>query len=139
MIRDLEDEDLDDLELQMDQDQGEVDDEAFQNELLFNVQGLGSIKKINSIDIYVKGRDCEDCIKDLCRACRRDDKVKMRVDNFAPLLFRFSPPLPQYCALIASPPTSQCWGHSARRHHHSVLRFISLPLCTSCCWRGDCQ
>jgi len=63
--------DIDDLEKQIDFD--DVDevylDEKIRNELLFAVQGLGSTKKMNDLDFYMKGPHCEDSLKDILKLC----------------------------------------------------------------------
>ena len=78
LVRDynFENEVEEDLERQIDFDFNDVDSEKFCNELLFHVQGLGSVREINGLSIYVKGPHCEDSLKDLIKICKRDD-----VDN----------------------------------------------------------
>ncbi|EAR94710.2 Yip1 domain protein (macronuclear) [Tetrahymena thermophila SB210] len=72
--RDLnEQDDLDNLDLQYDRNNEYLDIEKFNSDLLFAVQGLGSVKQVNEIEIYVKGPHCEESIKDLIRLCRKDD------------------------------------------------------------------
>lgn len=67
-----DDDDMDDLEKQIDFDQNDEDVEKFKNELLFFVQGLGSTKKHNDLEIYLKGSHCEDSLKDIIKCCRKD-------------------------------------------------------------------
>lgn len=43
-----------------------------QDELLFNIQGVGSIKKINNYDVYVKNKDCETSLNYLYRSIRNE-------------------------------------------------------------------
>jgi hypothetical protein len=75
IIRDLNmsDDDGVDLEKQLDFDYNDGEDDRFKNELLFCVQGLGSIKQHGQIEFYMKGPHCEDSLKDLIRLCKRDD------------------------------------------------------------------
>lgn len=65
--------DIDDLEKQIDFDAPLETDDKFKNELLFYVQGLGSTKKHNELEFYMKGPHCEDSLKDIIRMCKRDD------------------------------------------------------------------
>lgn len=64
---------MDNLELQYDRQNEVFDYEKYSSDLLFAVQGLGSVKIVRGIEIYVKGPHCEESIKDLIRICRRDD------------------------------------------------------------------
>lgn len=41
-------------------------------ELLFCVQGVGSIKNINDFDVYLKHDHCEDSLKDILSSIRKD-------------------------------------------------------------------
>lgn len=76
LVRDLNfenDIDYDNLENQLDQNFNIENDEEFQNDLLFSVQGLGGIKEINNLEIYIKNNHCEDSLKELIRILKRDD------------------------------------------------------------------
>lgn len=42
------------------------------SELLFCVQGVGSIKNINGYDVYVKHEHCEESLKDVLSKIRKD-------------------------------------------------------------------
>lgn len=65
--------DDDNLEHHLDQNFNEENDEKFQNELLFSVQGLGGVKKFNDMELYIKNKDCEDSLKELIRILKNDD------------------------------------------------------------------
>ena len=65
--------DYDNLEKHLDQNFNVENDEKFQNELLFAVQGLGGVKKFNTLEIYIKSQDCEESLKELVRILKRDD------------------------------------------------------------------
>jgi len=43
-----------------------------QNDILFEVQGVGQIKNINGYDVYVKSEQCDDCLKNIFRFLQRD-------------------------------------------------------------------
>ncbi|EGR31244.1 Yip1 domain protein [Ichthyophthirius multifiliis] len=58
-----EQDDLDNLDLQYDKQNEIFDHEKFTSELLFAVQGLGSNKFVNQIEIYVKGDHCEENVQ----------------------------------------------------------------------------
>ena len=66
---------MDDIEANIDKASVEGDDdvERLKNRLLFSVQGLGSTKDFNQLDIYVKGPHCEDSLKDILKLC--DEKT----------------------------------------------------------------
>ncbi len=46
--------------------------DRMQDDLLFNIQGVGSIKKINGYDVYVKNKDCETSLNCLYRTIKND-------------------------------------------------------------------
>lgn len=65
--------DYENLDHQLDQNFNNENDEQFQNDLLFSVQGLGGIKEINNLEIYVKNAHCEESLKELIRILKKDD------------------------------------------------------------------
>ena len=67
------DNEVDDLDKQLDISFNDGNDEKFKNELLFFVQGLGSVKEINGFDAYVKGPHCEESLIDIIKMCKKDD------------------------------------------------------------------
>jgi len=71
---DKNDDDPDDIEKQIDNDNDDEFDEKSRNELLFAVQGLGSTKKMNGIDFYMKGPHCEDSLIDIIKLCKKHDE-----------------------------------------------------------------
>lgn len=75
LVRDynFENEVDDNFEGQIDFEYNNAENEKYRNELLFHVQGLGSVREINGLPIYVKGSHCEDSLKDLIKICKRDD------------------------------------------------------------------
>lgn len=67
--------DLDDIDDGVDQvDQSEIDRnrDRLQDDLLFNIQGVGAIKKINGYDVYVKNKDCETSLNYLYRMIKNE-------------------------------------------------------------------
>jgi hypothetical protein len=50
----------------------ERDEQKVLDELLFCVQGVGSIKNINGLDVFVKDEYCEQSLKDISRFLRAD-------------------------------------------------------------------
>jgi hypothetical protein len=77
-IIDLENVPPEDLEIQHDIDEIEdsidkpIDKEQLSGSLLFATQGLGNIKKLGEIDVFIKGPHCQQCLKDLHRLLRKD-------------------------------------------------------------------
>jgi hypothetical protein len=47
-----------------------------ENDLLFNVQGIGALKKINGYDVFVKNKDCETSLNYLYRSIKNDSIFK---------------------------------------------------------------
>lgn len=43
-----------------------------ENELLFWVQGVGSIKQVGGLDVYVKSEHCEESLKELFKYLKFD-------------------------------------------------------------------
>lgn len=52
--------------------------------MLFDVQGLGSIKNVGGFDVYVKGHYCEDNIKSIYRDITkgRSNFVKLKLGEW---------------------------------------------------------
>mgnify|MGYP000932345905 CR=1 FL=1 len=75
LIRDynFENEVEDDFERQVDFEFNNAENQKFRNELLFAVQGLGSVREVGGLSVYVKGSHCDDSVKDLIKFCKRDD------------------------------------------------------------------
>ena len=65
--------DYDNLEQHLDEHFNKEDDEQFQNDLLFAVQGLGGVKKFNELEIYIKNNHCEESLKELIRILKKDE------------------------------------------------------------------
>ena len=51
----------------------EMNDQALLNELLFSVQGVGAIKDVDGVELFVKGQHCEDAMKDIHRFLKREN------------------------------------------------------------------
>jgi len=68
-----------DYEIDMDQEddmrEDIFDQASLQNELLFVVQGLGSIEFVDGYDRYVKKPECEESLKDLVKMIKRDGNL----------------------------------------------------------------
>ena len=46
--------------------------DRMQDELLFNIQGVGSIKKVNNYDVYVKNKDCYGSLQYLSKLIKNE-------------------------------------------------------------------
>lgn len=62
-----------DIDEAPDRDDNDID--KLKNKLLFYVQGLGSTKDFNQLDIYVKGPHCEDSLKDIYKLCEGNNML----------------------------------------------------------------
>lgn len=47
-----------------------------ENELLFWVQGVGSIKQVGGLDVYVKSEHCEESLKELFKYLKFDNQTE---------------------------------------------------------------
>jgi hypothetical protein len=60
-------------------DVGEFDqpktEDKLEHQMLHLVQGVGSIKSVNGIDVYVKADHCEESIKELIKLLKFDDSL----------------------------------------------------------------
>ena len=65
-------EDYNNFEDHIDEDMNRRDLHAFKNQILFNVQELGAVKIYHNNEIFLKGEHCEDSLKDLNKAVRKD-------------------------------------------------------------------
>ena len=63
-----------DKELLQKEEQKKYD--SVENQLLFNVQGIGAVKKINGYDVFVKNKDCETSLNHLYRSIKNDSIFK---------------------------------------------------------------
>jgi hypothetical protein len=57
---------------------GDIDKEEerrIQQELLFFLQGVGSIKKVNDYDVYVKHAQCEHSLTDVYRRLKNESNI----------------------------------------------------------------
>ena len=63
----------DNIENHIDDDLNRMDPQKHLNQILFYVQELGSIKLFHDNEIFVKGVNCEDSLKDLNKACKNDN------------------------------------------------------------------
>ena len=50
--------------------------ELVENDLLFTVQGVGSVKNVAKVDVYVKHESCESSLKDLIRQLKNESSVR---------------------------------------------------------------
>ena len=50
--------------------------DKLQDDLLFNIQGVGTIKKINGYDVFVKNKDCETSLNYLYRSIKNENEFE---------------------------------------------------------------
>ncbi len=60
------------IENELEEQQDSLPEEELKKELLFCVQEVGAVKRVNDADVYVKGPDCEVALRDLHRYIRHD-------------------------------------------------------------------
>ena len=56
--------------LQMDKEERQ----RIEKEILFCVQGVGGIKSVGGMDVYVKNQYCEESIRDLIKLLKRENE-----------------------------------------------------------------
>ena len=69
-------ENFDDIDINEDEGNrnlGEINEEEMRGEIIFCIQGVGSVKNIDNMDVYIKGQFCEEALRDLHKYIRRDN------------------------------------------------------------------